>query len=457
MYTSSRNGKTIAETMDPNASTGRDDDRNSATRPLGSMRPSSTPVLLSPHPRRSADQGEEDMLAGSISGGADNSGNEDDVDHGGEELLSAQMADPEADRLLLHREFQKWIAQQESSDKAGCIVGGVNFSKRTKQDFCLLLVALAVAALIAALFAADVVGPQSLTSAAATSSSMLNPPLVSGFGTSAQASRSSIAATTPSLQAPTKLRTRNPTTVPARSTGTAVDPTPDPSPLPLTPAPISPGHGAQWVQVGNDIDVGNPFDESDISVAFSSNGAVVAIGAGGVGRAGHVRVYFYAGGGWQQRGSDLDGSTAGEEFGFSVSLSADGTILAVGAILADGVNGESSGQVHVFRWISNTSWQPLGSTLDGARADDWFGYSIALSDDGTILAVGGLGLFNDAGGTSAGHVRVVAWADTDWTQRGNDLVGSSPGDFLGPRFLYHPTDPSWLVVAINFAIKVRDM
>ena len=87
-----------------------------------------------------------------------------------------------------------------------------------------------------------------------------------------------------------------------------------------------------------------------------------------------------------------------------------------------------SGRVHVFQWISNT-WQPLGSTLYGAGADDQFGSFLALPDDGTILAAGAWG--NDAGGIRAGHVRVFTWTGTDWTQQGNDLVGSSPFDEFG--------------------------
>ena len=191
-------------------------------------------------------------------------------------------------------------------------------------------------------------------------------------------------------------------------------------------------HVAQWVQVGNDIDGESPDDRSGFSVALSSDGAVLAIGAnwndGGGSNAGHVRVYFNAGRGWEQRGSDLDGSAAVDWFGLSVSLSADGNILAVGAILADGVNGVNSGQVHVFQWISNT-WQPLGSTLDGAVAGDQFGFPVALSDDGTILAVGAW--LNDAGGSNAGHVRAFVWTGTEWSQRGNDLLGSSSGDRFG--------------------------
>ena len=236
---------------------------------------------------------------------------------------------------------------------------------------------------------------------------------------------------TPSPSDPTPAPTSLPNPTPSPSPAPIPNPTPFPSPSPVTPAPIfAPGHVAQWVQVGNDIDGENPGDQSGSSVALSSNGAVLAIGAilNGGSNAGHVRVYTNAGGGWEQRGSDLDGSASGDWFGWSVSLSADGTILAVGARFADGVNGVDSGRVYVFQWISN-AWQPLGSPLDGAGADDEFGISVALSDDGTILAVGAPR--NDAGGSDAGHVRVVAWTGMDWTRRGNDLLGSSRGDVFG--------------------------
>ena len=180
--------------------------------------------------------------------------------------------------------------------------------------------------------------------------------------------------------------------------------------------------------MGDDNEGEKAGDGSGTFIALSSTGAVLAIGVlrnrhGG--HAGPVRVYINTGGAWEQRGGDLDGSSAVDWFGSSVALSADGTIGAVGARLADGANGADSGQVYVSQWISNT-WQPMGSTLDGAGPGDEFGFSLALSDDGTILAVRAWG--NDAGGRTAGHVRV---SGTDWNQRGNDFNGSSPGDRFG--------------------------
>ena len=50
------------------------------------------------------------------------------------------------------------------------------------------------------------------------------------------------------------------------------------------------------------------------------------------------------------------------------------------------------------------SWSQLGSDIDGEASSDYSGVSVALSSDGTIVAVGAHG--NDGAGSNAGHVRV---------------------------------------------------
>ena len=68
---------------------------------------------------------------------------------------------------------------------------------------------------------------------------------------------------------------------------------------------------------------------------MSSDGTRVAIGAlwnDGTGiSAGHVRVYAESGGTWTQVGADIDGEAAGDQSGGSVSMSSDGTRVAIGA------------------------------------------------------------------------------------------------------------------------------
>ena len=49
-------------------------------------------------------------------------------------------------------------------------------------------------------------------------------------------------------------------------------------------------------------------------------------------------------------------------------------------------------------------WVQNGSDIDGEAANDYFGQSVSLSNDGTIVAIGANG--NDGNGTASGHVRV---------------------------------------------------
>ena len=93
-------------------------------------------------------------------------------------------------------------------------------------------------------------------------------------------------------------------------------------------------------QLGSDIDGAAANDNSGSSVSLSSDGTRVAIGApyndGTSSNAGHVKVYEYSGGTWNQLGSDIEGEAAGDNSGYSVSLSSDGTRVAIGAYGNDG-------------------------------------------------------------------------------------------------------------------------
>jgi hypothetical protein len=67
---------------------------------------------------------------------------------------------------------------------------------------------------------------------------------------------------------------------------------------------------------------------------------------------------------WNQIGADIDGEAAGDYFGQSVSLSADGTTVAIGAWLNDG-NGTDSGHVRVFKLDGTLVWNQIGADIDG--------------------------------------------------------------------------------------------
>jgi Flp pilus assembly pilin Flp len=180
-----------------------------------------------------------------------------------------------------------------------------------------------------------------------------------------------------------------------------------------------------WTQIGADIDGEAAYDNSGGSVSISSDGSTVAIGArynvGAGYLAGHVRVYQNIGGNWTQIGADIDGEAAGDYFGFSVSISSDGTTVAIGAPLNDG-GGNNAGQVRVYKNIAGT-WTKIGADIDGETANDFSGWSVSISSDGTTVAIGAPN--NDGGGSNAGQVRVYQNINGTWTKIGADIDGEA--------------------------------
>jgi hypothetical protein len=188
------------------------------------------------------------------------------------------------------------------------------------------------------------------------------------------------------------------------------------------------------VQLGGDIDGEVAGDWSGFSVSLSADGSRVAVGAprnsgAGLMRAGHVRIFAFNGTAWIQVGGDIDGEAANDWSGSSVSLSADGSRVAIGARFNAG-GGSSRGHVRVYDW-SGAAWVQAGGDIDGEADGDNSGFSVALSGDGSRVAIGAPS--NGDAGPGAGHVRVYAWSGTAWTQVGGDIDGEAAGDNSGFR------------------------
>lgn len=85
-----------------------------------------------------------------------------------------------------------------------------------------------------------------------------------------------------------------------------------------------------------------------------------------------------------------------------MGLSADGTILAVGAP-ENFSNGTKKGCMRVFAYDSeNGQWNQLGEDLHGEESNDYFGWSVGLSASGRIMAGGGY--LNGGNGVWSGQV-----------------------------------------------------
>lgn len=144
-------------------------------------------------------------------------------------------------------------------------------------------------------------------------------------------------------------------------------------------------------------------------VALSGDGKTLAVGAyneasntttgiNGDGtnddlfRAGAVYVYTQDDmGTWSQQAYVKAEAPEDRLFGTSVALSEDGDILAVGAPgedSEDGVSGDA-GAVYIFVRDMDDEWSQRDHlTASNASAGDYFGSSVALSSDGSTLAVG---------------------------------------------------------------------
>ncbi len=186
-----------------------------------------------------------------------------------------------------------------------------------------------------------------------------------------------------------------------------------------------------WTQIGNDIDSEAADNNSGYSVSINANGLIVAIGApmnSGNGRyAGHVRIYQNNAGSWTQIGNDIDGEAEYDQSGRSVSISADGNTVAIGSPF-NCDNGFEAGHVRVYRNLAGT-WTQIGNDIDGEAAGDQSGSSVSISADGTVVAIGAP--FNDGNGIEAGHVRVYENIAGTWTQIGNDIDGEAGNDYSG--------------------------
>ena len=101
-------------------------------------------------------------------------------------------------------------------------------------------------------------------------------------------------------------------------------------------------------------------------------------------------------------GADIDGEAINDYssgYGNCVSLSSDGTIVAIGARNNDG-NGSNSGHVRVYQYVSGlygSEWIQVGYDLDGEATNNYFGYSVSLSKDGSVLVAGAHGYNSNTG------------------------------------------------------------
>jgi len=193
---------------------------------------------------------------------------------------------------------------------------------------------------------------------------------------------------------------------------------------------ILPGISQDWLQIGSDVDGMQSYESFGNYVAMSSDGYTVAAGAtyhdSEFEDAGAARVYSWNGSAWIQKGNDFTGSAEDDELGYSIALSDDGNIVAIGA-KEDTDDQSKPGYAQIFSW-NGTAWEQMGDNLVGNDAYDRFGCNICCSSDGSIVAVASR---NSPLGDEAGSVQVFEWTGSSWTPKGGEILGDAENDYFG--------------------------
>ena len=146
-------------------------------------------------------------------------------------------------------------------------------------------------------------------------------------------------------------------------------------------------------------------DQFGYSVSISEDGNYALVGAfGDTAFEGSAQVFLRNGTSWTHQAQLVHPTpAASDNYGVSVSLSADGNYALVGAQYDDpGGNNEGSVQVYIR---NGTSWTHQAQLLHPTPgASDQFGFSVSISADGSYIIVGAYQ--DDTGATDAGSAHV---------------------------------------------------
>jgi hypothetical protein len=145
---------------------------------------------------------------------------------------------------------------------------------------------------------------------------------------------------------------------------------------------------------------------------------------------GAAYVFDASGGSWTQQAKlTVDGGDSADTFGWSVALSNDGTIAVVGSHHEANPD-PKAGSAYVFD-ASGGSWtQQAELVTDDGNSGNEFGNSVAVSGDGTTVLVAAVGDGNP-NGDEAGSAYVFDSSGESWSQQAK-LVAADGG--LKDRF-----------------------
>ena len=151
-------------------------------------------------------------------------------------------------------------------------------------------------------------------------------------------------------------------------------------------------------------------DRFGISVSLSVDGSTALVGAQGKSSyTGAAYIFTKSGSTWTQQAMITASDAAlSDSFGCSVSLSSDGSTALVGAQ----AKSSNTGAAYIFTRSGSTWTQQSKLTASDATTSDYFGWSVSLSADGSTALVGAY--FKS---TQTGAAYIFTKSGSTWTQQ----------------------------------------
>jgi len=205
-------------------------------------------------------------------------------------------------------------------------------------------------------------------------------------------------------------------------------------------------NNGDWEQIGITLFGKKDYDYFGSCIALSTDGNILAVGASqsnsiAIGK-GYVKIFRNLNDTFVEDPYILTGFEMGSQFGVSLSLSAKGDVIAIGANL------ENGGTIRAYKHLNN-NWIPLGEKISSNVAN--LGVSVSLDYTNSYLSA--IYVLRNANGSSTNGMRVYKFNDTNWIQLGKDIVGIGSYDAYG-----HTTSISsnGLYVATSAIFRVID-
>ena len=211
-----------------------------------------------------------------------------------------------------------------------------------------------------------------------------------------------------------------------------------------SPTPFPTPRPPNWIQVGGDLAGESSADEAGHSVSVSEDGSRVIVGArrnnkDDMKNRGAARIFqLDEGTGSYVPIWDIYGEAAGDQCGFSVSMSRSGRRIAVGSIGSD-KNGKNAGQVRIYEEDEIAKTWTLVHEMLGEQETALFGTSVSLSQDGSSIAVGAPYHSEGADMPKSGRSYVYREVqESEWEQIGQPIYGASSNDLFGWSVSFSP-------------------